>query len=492
MSEELIQRVLKVIATSKRIPPETVTIDSAFQQLGIDSMDAVEILFALENEFDISIPDDEVRSVRNVRQMCEGVESWSPPRSDAAASQVDAPRRDYRHRRDLRAGPQRRRIRRSPLRQGRGGIGPIQSTDMLRLPLSERRRSEGLHATRPYFEDRRADFMDRFAQFAVIAAREAVDDAGVEWTPELRETAAIITGSCVGGQSTEDIGFQEIYKQGSNRVHPLTIPKTMANAGASHISMEFGITGPSFTISTACSSAAHAIGQAFWMVRSGVTDLRDHGRQRSAVQLRNPEGVGGDARGVAGHLPAVFEGPPRHDPGRGRGDVRARALEAALARGARIHAEIVGFGMSADACHITQPSVEGAARAMRAALRDARTGAGADRLHQRARHRHAGQRCHRDRRDPRGFRRSCRPAAGQLHQDPCTATRWARRPRSNAGHRRSRCATASCRPPPTSASPTRSAIWTSSPTGPAGGGGVRASNSFAFGGLNAVLAVRSA
>ena len=77
----------------------------------------------------------------------------------------------------------------------------------------------------------------------------------VEWTPELRETSAIITGSCVGGQSTEDLGFVEIYKKGTNRVHPLTIPKTMANAGASHISMEFGITGPAYTISTACSSA---------------------------------------------------------------------------------------------------------------------------------------------------------------------------------------------------------------------------------------------
>lgn len=74
MSDELVQRVLKTIATSKRIPLETVTIDSEFQQLGIDSMDAVEILFALENEFDISIPDDEVRNVRNVREMCEGVE----------------------------------------------------------------------------------------------------------------------------------------------------------------------------------------------------------------------------------------------------------------------------------------------------------------------------------------------------------------------------------------------------------------------------------
>ena len=87
MSDELIQRVLKVIATSKRIPVETVTIDADFQQIGIDSMDAVEILFALENEFDISIPDDEVRHVRNVRDMCQGVEKLVAAKSNAAASQ---------------------------------------------------------------------------------------------------------------------------------------------------------------------------------------------------------------------------------------------------------------------------------------------------------------------------------------------------------------------------------------------------------------------
>ena len=87
MSDETIQRVLKVIATSKRIPLETVTIDSEFQQLGIDSMDAVEILFALENEFDINIPDEEVRQVRNVRQMCEGVEKLVAAKSNAAAQQ---------------------------------------------------------------------------------------------------------------------------------------------------------------------------------------------------------------------------------------------------------------------------------------------------------------------------------------------------------------------------------------------------------------------
>jgi nodulation protein E len=175
----------------------------------------------------------------------------------------------------------------------------------------------------------------------------------------------------VGGQSTEDIGFVEVYKLGHNRVHPLTIPKTMANAGASHVSMEFGIVGPSFTISTACSSAAHAIGQAYWMVRSGMTDLALTGGSEApfsfgilkaweAMRVVSPETCrpfSRDRRGmVLGEGSAMFVIEP---------------LEAAVARGARVHAEIVGFGMSADACHITQPSAEGASRAIRAALRDA-------------------------------------------------------------------------------------------------------------------------
>ncbi len=87
MSDDLIQRVLKTIAAAKRIPPESVTIDSDFQQLGIDSMDAVEILFALENEFEIEIPDDEVREVRSVRQMCEGVEKLLAVKAERAAGQ---------------------------------------------------------------------------------------------------------------------------------------------------------------------------------------------------------------------------------------------------------------------------------------------------------------------------------------------------------------------------------------------------------------------
>ena len=257
------------------------------------------------------------------------------------------------------------------LRAGRGGIGQIESTGVASLRFQNGAEVKN-YSHQPYFEDRRADFMDRFAQFAVIAAREAVQDAGVVWTPELRETSAIITGSCVGGQSTEDIGFVELYQKGHNRVHPLTIPKTMANAGASHISMEFGITGPAFTISTACSSAAHAIGQAFQMIAIGTSDLAITGGSEApfslgilkaweAMRVVSPETCrpfSKDRRGmILGEGAAMFVLEP---------------LAAAQARGARIHAELVGFGMSADACHITQPSIDGAARAMRAALRSAK------------------------------------------------------------------------------------------------------------------------
>ncbi|MBZ5586761.1 MAG: beta-ketoacyl-[acyl-carrier-protein] synthase family protein [Acidobacteriia bacterium] len=256
------------------------------------------------------------------------------------------------------------------LRQGRSGIGPIESADSSQLRFRNGAEVRG-YCHQPYFDDRRADFMDRFAQFAVIAAREAVADAGVVWTPELRETAAIVTGSCVGGQSTEDIGFHEVYKLGHNRVHPLTIPKTMANAGASHISMEFGITGPSFTISTACASAGHAIGQAFWMLRTGAAELAITGGSEApfsfgilkaweAMRVVSPDTCrpfSKDRRGmILGEGAAMFVLEP---------------LEAARARGARVHAEIVGLGMSSDACHITQPSPDGAARALRAVLRDA-------------------------------------------------------------------------------------------------------------------------
>ncbi len=256
------------------------------------------------------------------------------------------------------------------LSAGRSGILPITSTDTSKMRFRNGAEVPN-YDHRPYFDDKQADFIDRFAQFAVIAAREAVSDANIEWSPDLRASAAIVTGSCVGGQSTEDVGFIDVYRLDRNRVHPLTIPKTMANAGASHISMEFGIMGPAYTVSTACSSATHAIGQAFWMVRNGVVPLALAGGSEApfsfgilkaweAMRVVSPDTCRPFSRDRHGMIL-----------GEGGAMLVLEPLEAARARGATIYAEVVGFGMSSDASHITQPSATGAARAMQAALCDA-------------------------------------------------------------------------------------------------------------------------
>jgi nodulation protein E len=214
-------------------------------------------------------------------------------------------------------------------------------------------------------------FMERFTQFAVLAAREAVASAGIEWTPDLREAAAVITGSCLGGRPVEEAGYWELFHNGKNRVHPFTIPLSMSNAGASHICMQFGLEGPAYTVSTACASSTHAIGQAFWMIRSGAAPIAVTGGSEAPFFLGNLkawEAMRVISKDTCRPFSAERSGMVL---GEGAAMLVLESLDSALARGARPLAEIVGFGMSADACHITQPVATGAIRAMRGALRDA-------------------------------------------------------------------------------------------------------------------------
>jgi nodulation protein E len=161
---------------------------------------------------------------------------------------------------------------RTALQNGQGGIAPITLVDTSQIRIKNAAEVKGYNPDQ-YFPPKQLGFMDRFAQFAVIAAREAVASAGVEWTPDLLENTAIVTGACIGGRTLEESGYWEMFHNDRSRVHPLTIPLSMVNAGASHISIEFGVHGPTFTTATACASSAHAIGQAFWMVRSGVVPM---------------------------------------------------------------------------------------------------------------------------------------------------------------------------------------------------------------------------
>lgn len=254
--------------------------------------------------------------------------------------------------------------------QGRSGIAAIDSVDTSKLRFRNGaqipRYDPGKH-----FDANRIRSLDLFSQFAVIAAREALKDSGIILTPALCENAAIVTGSGMGGQSTQDAGFAKLYQRNQPRVDPLVIPRAMANAGASHISMEFGITGPAYTVSTACSSSNHAIGQAFWMVRNGIVDLAIAGGSEApfsfgflkaweALRVMSPDTCrpfSKDRRGLI--------------LGEGGAMLILEPLATARARDATIHAEVMGFGMSSDAHHLTHLSSDGPVRAMRAALRDA-------------------------------------------------------------------------------------------------------------------------
>jgi len=221
-----------------------------------------------------------------------------------------------------------------------------------------------------HFEARDIGFMERFTQFAVLAAREAIASAGIEWTTNLRETTAVITGSCLGGRPIEEAGYWELFHEGKNHVHPLTIPLSMANAGASHICMQFGLEGPAYTISTACASSNHAIGQAFWMVRSGAAPVAIAGGSEAPFflgGLKAWEAMRIISKDTCRPFSAERSGMVL---GEGAAMLVLETLDFALARGARPLAEIVGFGMSADASHITQPITTGAVRAMRGAMRD--------------------------------------------------------------------------------------------------------------------------
>jgi nodulation protein E len=253
--------------------------------------------------------------------------------------------------------------------QGRSGISALSGLppDAVRFPNAAQ-----FHGYDPgaHFDPKQLPLMDRFAQFALLAAREAASDAALGWTAELRSRTAVVIGSSIGGQDTQDSGFEEIYAQGKPRIHPYTIPRIMPSSAPSHISMEMGLTGPSWCVSTACASANHAIGQAYWMVRSGAADAAIAGGAECPFSLGFLKAW--DAlRVVSSDTCRPFSaGRKGLVLGEGAGCLMLEPLEAARARGARIYCEIVGFGMSSDAGHITQPSEAGAAAAIRAALAD--------------------------------------------------------------------------------------------------------------------------
>ena len=257
----------------------------------------------------------------------------------------------------------------SALKEGSPAIGPLSLVDAAQLKFKKAAEVRGYDAAAA-FPPKELAFLDRFAQFALISAAEAVTQAGVEWTEDVRERGAIVTGTSLGGRRAEEDGYWELFHHNRTRVHPLTIPLSMSNAGASHISIQYGMRGPAYTVSTACSSAAHAIGQAFWMVRSGMAPMAIAGGSEAPMflgGLKAWEAMRVISNDTCRPFSADRSGLVL---GEGGAMLVLETLEGATARAATPLAEIVGFGMTSDASHLTQPSFEGAERAMRKAILD--------------------------------------------------------------------------------------------------------------------------
>jgi len=257
------------------------------------------------------------------------------------------------------------------MREGRCGIGPLEFRDVERLSISIGGQVKGFE-TEGRFNRQQMTLYDRFTQFTLVAAKEAVMQSGLEFTGELAARSGVVLGTAGGGVSTWDDNYRAVYEEGKNRVHPFVVPKLMNNAACSHISMEYNLKGPSFTVSTACASSNHAMAQAFQMVRSGMAPAMVTGGSESMLcfgGVKAWEGLRVMSKDACRPFSANRNGMVQ---GEGAGIFVFEDYEHARARGAEILAEVVGFAMSSDASDIVMPSKQGAARAISGALRDAR------------------------------------------------------------------------------------------------------------------------
>jgi len=251
-------------------------------------------------------------------------------------------------------------------REGRSGVGPTSLPDGDKLTarnVAEVKDWDGAAA----LDRKLLNLADRFSQFAVAAAKQAAADAG----DISGDRTAVIVGTGVGGAHTIEEGYDRLWRQDQQRVHPFSIPRLMSNGPPSLIGLEYGVTGPAFAVSSACSSSNHSIGTAFGMIRSGEVDVALAGGAESSITFAGMKGWEA-LRVISPDVCRPFSKDRRGMIlGEGAGILLLEEMERAKARGAVIHAELAGFGMSSDAMDMVQPSMAGAARAIRLALNSA-------------------------------------------------------------------------------------------------------------------------
>jgi nodulation protein E len=253
--------------------------------------------------------------------------------------------------------------------QGRSSIRPLTGVaDDIKIRTGSQ--VEGFYPEKYFLKDV-LPLLDRFSQFAILAAQEAVKDAGLSESGKVLAKAASIIGTGCGGKQTDEETYAKLYKDQRPRAHPLTIPKGMPSAAASMVSQQIGIKGPVFSVASACASGAHAIIQGRMMIQSGLVDVALVGGTDAPFTyglLKSWEALRVVSKDTCRPFSSDRSGMVL---GEGAGMLVLESERHAMKRGAHIYAEVAGCGMSSDAGHITRPDIDGISRAITGALEDA-------------------------------------------------------------------------------------------------------------------------
>jgi len=265
---------------------------------------------------------------------------------------------------------------------GRSGIRTIRRWDASKYPTRFGGECTDFDVTRYGLEAREAKRMDRFAQFGLAASVNAVKDAGIDFAKEDSYRCGVIIGSGIGGIETLEEQKKILDLRGFSRVSPFTVPRLMVNAASGNVSILFGIHGPNTAVATACATGSHCIGDAMRMIQHDLADVMIAGGAEAALcEIGMASFCAARALSTRNDEPEKASRPFDKDRdgfvmSEGAGVVVLEEFERARKRGARIYAELIGYGMSGDAHHITAPEEEGrgAAKAMELAVKDAGIG----------------------------------------------------------------------------------------------------------------------
>ena len=263
------------------------------------------------------------------------------------------------------------------IKEGKCGIDEITHFDTTNYKVKLAAEVKGYNAEE-HFDRRSAKRMDKFSQYAIVAAREAWNDSKLDSTTENMERVGVILGSGIGGLETMQADIANLIQKGPDRVSPMFIPMSICNMAAGNVAIDLGIKGESISMVTACASGTHCIGESFRMIKNGYQDIVLAGGTEASI---TPVGVAGFT-----NIKALSQATDKNRAsipfdkersgfvmGEGAGIVILEELEHAKKRRAKIYAEIVGYGATSDAYHITSPAPggEGGARAMKVAMEEA-------------------------------------------------------------------------------------------------------------------------